>query len=258
MQSTYLLVDDGSRLHYVTSGTGAPALVFVHGWCSNATHFADQMQSFSVAHRVLAIDRRGHGRSDAPPTGYSVERHAADLGTVLDHEQLGKVVIVGHAGGCPSVLRFAVDHPERCLALVLLDTRISPSADLRGADSDSPLAQMIENIADDETFARIYRGFVADQRRDLTDRVVAEAMTVPRRVAQEDLASIAVDTVALASKVSCPVLWLTAEPADQAALREVFGDIEFVHVSNSGHFVQLEVPDQVNAAIAEFLTRLAD
>lgn len=253
MNDCDLTVDDGVRIHYLDAGSGEPALIFVHGWCSNADHFENQYAHFASDHRVLGIDRRGHGRSDVPDSGYSAERHAHDLAAILDHEGIATAVIIGHAGGCPSVLRFAADHPDRCRGLVLLDTRISASADLRGADSASPLAQMVEAIADDDTFRTIYRGFVAPGRADLAESLVLDAQRVPRPVAQQDLASIAVDTVALARQVQCPVLWLTAEPADSAMLGEVFTSIVFHQVTDSGHFVQLEVPHQVNAAIEDFL-----
>ena len=253
MEDRYVDVVDGTTLHYVTGGQGEPAIVFVHGWCSNATHFEAQLTAFSKTHRVLAVDRRGHGTSEVSEHGYNAQQHANDLTAVLDHEHISSAVIVGHAGGCPSVLQFATDAPERCEALVLLDTRISPKADLRGSESDSPLAQMVFSIADDATFEKIYRGFISDRRPELADSVVADALRMPRRVAQADLASIAIDTVSLARSVRCPVLWLTAEQADQELLSSIVHDIRFHVVSESGHFVQLEVPDQVNAAIVSFL-----
>jgi len=253
MEDRYVDVVDGTTLHYVTGGQGEPAIVFVHGWCSNATHFEAQLTAFSKTRRVLAIDRRGHGASEAPEHGYNAQQHANDLAAVFDHEQIVSAVIVGHAGGCPSVLQFATDAPERCEALVLLDTRISPKADLRGSESHSPLAQMVSSIADDATFDKIYRGFISDRHPELADSVVADALRMPRRVAQADLASIAIDTVSLARSVRCPVLWLTAEQADQELLSSIVRDIRFHVVSESGHFVQLEVPDQVNAAIVSFL-----
>lgn len=252
MEDRFVNVNDGTKLHYLIGGEGEQTIVFVHGWCSNATHFEGQLTSFSKTHRVLAVDRRGHGESDAPGHGYNAQQHANDLAAVLDHEQIASAVIVGHAGGCPSVLQFANDAPDRCEALVLLDTRISAKADLRGSDSDSPLAAMVSSIADDDAFERIYRGFISDRRPELSKSVVAAALRVPRRVAQADLASIAIDTVSLAKSVHCPVLWLTAEPADEVLLSSIVRDVRFHVVSDSGHFVQLEVPDQVNAAITSF------
>ena len=256
MDHRFLTVDDGTTLHYVTDGDADHSLVFVHGWCSNASHFTDQLDHFAAGHRVLAVDRRGHGRSDTPDHGYSAPQHADDLVAILDHEGITTAVLIGHAGGCPSVLHFAAAHPHRCEALVLLDTRISPGADLRGSDADSPLAQMVAAIADDTTFERIYRGFVSPERTDLADMVVADAKAMPRSIAQADLASIAIDTVSLSRSVRCPVLWISVDSPDEEFLSSIFDDVRWLHIVDSGHFVQLEAPERVNEEIADLLAVL--
>lgn len=256
MESRFLTVDDGTRIHFLANDADAPALVLVHGWCSRADHFAPQLQHFSPSFHVIAVDRRGHGMSDRPESGYSARRHAHDLDAVLDAQGVTTAVLVGHAGGCPSVLEFVARHPDRCRALVLLDTRISRSSDLGGADRESPLAQLVRSIGDDETFARIYRGFVSDGAPELRTALVRDAMDVPRSIAQQDLASIAIDTVALAESVRCPVLWISVDEPDQAQLSAAFADIRFHRCAESGHFVQLEAAAAVNSTIEDFLDEL--
>jgi pimeloyl-ACP methyl ester carboxylesterase len=256
MEHQFLTVDDGVTLHYVAAGSGPNTILFVHGWCSNANHFSPQLTHFASTHRVIAIDRRGHGESDVPDTEYSATRHSLDLAAVLHHEGVQSALIVGHAGGCPTVLKFATQQPEKCKALVLLDTRISAEIDLEGTGKRSPLAQMITSITDDETFERIYRGFVSDRNLELQNMITDDAMAVPRSVAQHDLASIAIDTEALARAVQCPVLWLTADEPDKVVLSSTFVDIRFHRCTESGHFVQLEAAEEVNEAIESFLVEL--
>lgn len=256
MEHRFLTVDDGITLHYIAAGSGPNTIVFVHGWCSNANHFSSQLNYFSGNSRVIAIDRRGHGGSEVPSSGYDASRHSQDLLAILEHENVQSAVIVGHAGGCPSVLTFATQQPQLCRALVLLDTRISELIDLQGSGKDSSLAEMITSIDDDETFARIYRSFVSSRNPELQNMVVRDAMAVPRSVAQQDLASIAIDTAALARAVQCPVLWLTAEEPDEVALSSTFADIRFQQCTESGHFVQLEAAEEVNETIESFLVEL--
>jgi pimeloyl-ACP methyl ester carboxylesterase len=256
MEHRFLTVDDGITLHYIAAGSGPNTIIFVHGWCSNANHFSSQLTHFSRISRVIAIDRRGHGESEVPSSGYDASRHSQDLLAILEHENVQSAVIVGHAGGCPSVLTFATQQPQLCRALVLLDTRISAHVDLEGSGKQSPLAQMITSIDDDEVFARIYRGFVSNRNPELQNTVVRDAMAVPRSVAQQDLASIAIDTVALARSVQCPVLWLTADEPDNVVLSSTFADIRFQQCTESGHFVQLEAAEEVNKSIEEFLVEI--
>lgn len=256
MEHRFLTVDDGTTLHYIAAGSGPSTIAFVHGWCSNANHFSSQLTYFSGNSRVIAIDRRGHGASDAPSSGYDANRHSQDLLAIFRHENVQSAVIVGHAGGCPSVLTFATQQPHLCQALVLLDTRISAHVDLEGSGKQSPLAQMITSIEDDETFERIYRGFVSNRNPELQNMVLRDALGVPRSVAQQDLASIAIDTEALARAVQCPVLWLTADEPDEVALSSTFADIRFQQCTESGHFVQLEAAEEVNKAIENFLVEL--
>lgn len=61
------------------------------------------------------------------------------------------------------------------------------------------------------------------------------------------------DTATLARQVTCPVLWVSAQPDDTASVSGLFADLTVGHVVGSGHFVQLEVPDQLNAMVAAFL-----
>ena len=155
---------DGTRLHYECVGEGRPPFVFVHGWCSRATHWQAQVRHFETGHRVLAVDRRGHGESDAPVEGYHPAQHAADLEEVADALDLEGAVVVGHAGGAPSALAWVASHPIRAKAVVLVDTILGPGADL--ADPDDPAGRafsgMLANLrgADGRTaFEAMYRDF---------------------------------------------------------------------------------------------------
>ena len=70
---------DGTALAYAEAGVGAPTLVFVHGWTCNRTHFAPQVAQFAPRHRVIAVDLRGHGASDAPEQRYTISGFADDV-----------------------------------------------------------------------------------------------------------------------------------------------------------------------------------
>ena len=261
MHDRRITMDDGTKLRYRVGGRGDASLVFVHGWCSTLTHWADQLAHFAGTHRVLAVDRRGHGRSDVPERGYDVARHAADLRAVLQKEHLRDVVVVAHAGGGPTALAFADANPDLVRALVLVDTHISPHTALgrpRSAER-SPLGRLVDQLSGKQgaaAFERMYRSFFSAHAGTIANAAVRDAQRVPLRVARAELASLAVDTEGPARRLRCPVLWVTVEQADEPRMRSVFRDVQFGRVVGSGHFPHLEVPDQLNAMIDRFLVTL--
>ena len=253
--------NDGTRLFYRARGSGAATFVFVHGWCSRADHWPSQLRSFARSHRVLAVDRRGHGRSDAPRSGYTAARHAQDLEEILAREGVHDAILVAHAGGVPATLALAVDAPARARALVLIDSRVGPRADLD--DPNDPAGAAYRGMVDairgprgEQALREMYSELFSPHAGEVAPVAIREALETPLEVAADELSSLAIDTLTLARRIEQPVLWLTAGGADEPALREAFRNIQFGQVVGSGHFPQLEVPDQTNAMIARFVATL--
>jgi pimeloyl-ACP methyl ester carboxylesterase len=260
---------DGATLAYTVEGVGEPALAFVHGWCSMSAHWDAQARHFAPAHRVVRWDRRGMGRSTTPAPAESPARHADDLAAILDREGIARVVVAGHAGGGPSAVAFAARHADRTDGLVLVDTRVHrpapPGAEDRWAAGIERSAQRLPaDDADAEGrayFERLYRSFFGPRApAELVDRAVANALATAPAVAASEMRHIVGDTAALAAQVTCPVLWVSAFPDDTASVRSVFahaaGGPVIGHVVGSGHFVQVEVPEQLNPMIEMFLAGL--
>jgi pimeloyl-ACP methyl ester carboxylesterase/AcrR family transcriptional regulator len=262
LRNRSLRVDDGTRIAYRVGGEGTPALLFVHGWCSNLTHWNAQLEHFARSHRVLAVDRRGHGRSDVASSGYTPTQHADDLAAVARAAGVHDAVVVAHAGGGPAALVLADRHPGLVRSLVLVDTNISPRSALGrpGTAGRSPLGRLVDHISGPEgadRFAAMYRGFFSEHAGPVGEAAVRDACAVPIGVARKELASLAADSEGPARRFGGPVLWLTVAPPDEARLRAIFGDVQFGVAVGSGHFPHLEVPDQVNAMIERHLLHLA-
>jgi pimeloyl-ACP methyl ester carboxylesterase len=256
-----LTTAEGTRLFYRVLGRGRPALVFVHGWCSNLEHWSAQLRHFGRRHRVVALDRRGHGRSAAPAGGYTAAQHAADLAAVARRERIRGAVVVAHAGGGPAALAFARAHPDLARALVLVDSRVAPAARLD--DPDDPagaalgaIAARLEGPDGAAALREMYAGFFGPHAGPAGRRALAEALATPLAVAAAELRSLAVDSEALARALAQPVLWLSVAAADQPALARVFRHVQFGQLVGSGHFPHVEVPDQLNAMIARFVATL--
>jgi pimeloyl-ACP methyl ester carboxylesterase len=256
-----LTTTDGTRIAYRAGGRGGPTLVFVHGWCSNLTHWDAQLRHFAASYGVLAVDRRGHGRSAIPSGGYTPAQHANDLAEVVHRERLGDLVLVAHAGGGPSALCFADRHPDLVRGMVLVDTNVSARTKLGRPHTAerSPLGRLVDHLSGPEAperFETMYRRFFSAHAGAVADAAVRDALQVPMRVARADLASLAADSEGPARRVTQPVLWLTVEPADVTRIRSIFAEAYFGLVVGSGHFPHLEVPEQVHAMIERYLTLL--
>lgn len=257
---------DGARLVYELDGPAGPAdaaagpvLAFAHGWCSKSAHWDAQVAAFAPTHRIVRWDRRGMGRSTADRPAASPARHADDLAAILDAEGIERVVVVGHAGGGPTALTFAARHASRAAGLIMVDTRITAAGPDGGpspwaASLDKSCARLEQDGA--PYFERLYRGFFGPRAPEaVVADAVANALATPVATATSEMRHMGLDMAPTAAQVRCPVLWVSAQPDDTAEVRERLAgsDVTIGHVVGSGHFVQVEVPDQLNPMIAAFL-----
>lgn len=109
------------RLQLLDSGGPGLPVVFLHGAMGRATNWLRVMDALAPRYRCIAVDQRGHGRSDKPATGYDRESYVADLAAVVDQLDLERFAIVGHSTGALNAWVYAARHPDRVVALVLED-----------------------------------------------------------------------------------------------------------------------------------------
>jgi non-heme chloroperoxidase len=117
---------DGTQIYYKDWGSGQP-VVFSHGWPLSSDAFEDQM-FFLAAHgyRVIAHDRRGHGRSSQPWHGNDMDTYADDLAELVGKLDLKNAVHVGHSTGGGEVARYIGRHGTRRVAGVVLIGAVPP------------------------------------------------------------------------------------------------------------------------------------
>ncbi len=233
-------------------GAGDPPLVFVPGWCCDRSLFAPQVEHFSVRHRVVAVDPR-HGR-DIPTLADDVASLCAELG-------LERPVIVGHSLGGMIGIELAARHPSLPLAVVGLDPgpiHAVPEA-LRLYDAFA--AQMAG--PDGEAVRRAYVEEAAAGTLDPAwkRRIVETMCSVPLAEAAAGIRGV-VAWNGLGALAMCrvPLLVLRARTGgsnDAARLLAIKPDVHFGVTVGSGHFNQLDVPEQVNPMIERFLAIFA-
>jgi non-heme chloroperoxidase len=117
---------DGVTIFYKDWGTGQP-IVFSHGWPLSADDWDNQMMFFlNRGYRVIAHDRRGHGRSSQPGTGHDMDHYADDLAALTEHLDLKNAIHVGHSTGGGEVTRYIGCHGENRVAKAVLISAVPP------------------------------------------------------------------------------------------------------------------------------------
>ncbi len=119
-------VKDGTRIFFKDWGTGRP-IVFSHGWPLTADAWDSQMMFLaSRGFRVIAHDRRGHGRSDQPWSGNDMDHYADDLAAVLDSLNVKDATLVGHSTGGGEVAHYIGRHGTARVAQAVLIGAVPP------------------------------------------------------------------------------------------------------------------------------------
>src|SRR5271167_2160946 len=119
---------DSVEIFYKDWGSGQP-IVFSHGWPLSADDWDAQMTFFlQHGYRVIAHDRRGHGRSDQPGTGNDMDHWVADLATLTEHLNLHDAIHIGHSTGGGEVARYVAKYgqPQGRVAKAVLVSAVPP------------------------------------------------------------------------------------------------------------------------------------
>ncbi|QCO17134.1 alpha/beta hydrolase (plasmid) [Azospirillum brasilense] len=126
-QPGFIRTEDGVALFYRDWGLGKP-VVFLSSWSLNSDSWAYQMLALAErGYRCIAYDRRGHGRSSDPGTGFDFDRLADDLATLLDTLDLNGVTLVGHSMSCGEIVRYLSRHGDRRVSRTVLVGTVTPT-----------------------------------------------------------------------------------------------------------------------------------
>jgi non-heme chloroperoxidase len=117
---------DGTKIYFKDWGTGQP-VVFSHGWPLTADAWDAQMLFLGQnGYRVIAHDRRGHGRSSQPWNGNDMNTYADDLAELFENLDLKNAILVGHSTGGGEVARYIGRHGSKRVAKAVLIGAVPP------------------------------------------------------------------------------------------------------------------------------------
>jgi non-heme chloroperoxidase len=258
---------------FYTDYPGDEPVVFAHAWALNGDMWSYQLTDLMTAgFRCITYDRRGHGRSDRPPTGYDIDTLADDLAAVIEGLDLYGITLIGHSMGTAEVVRYLTRHGAGRIARVVLSGTVTPML-LQGPDNpdgipDDAVAQvrsvMLRDIGDwmeisgkAEYFYGEHR--VSQQLQDWTLNTIA-AVPLPILTRTSD-AFVRADFRSELTELTVPTLVIhgTADasmPIDLTARKtaSLIPDCHFVTIDGAGHGLYLSESPRYNAALLEFIT----
>ncbi|MHC1950660.1 alpha/beta hydrolase [Bradyrhizobium sp. UFLA06-06] len=265
-----LLCRDGVCLAHVEAGPAAPQtppLLLVNGWTGDHSIFTPQIAHFAQSRRVVAVNIRGHGASDAPEQEYTIAGFADDLAWQCAQLELFKPVVIGHSMGGRIALELCGRYPDLASGVVMIDTIVMPPLIMR---ESRELARLLEGIGGPDYLA-VSKANAWEMGCDFDDSarrkmiyetyVLPSCEKTPQHVAYSMIRNATLDYDPLPAAEACriPMAYISADvPLVNATrglerLQEICPQLVIAKTMLAGHFNTIEVADQVNAMLDRFL-----
>ena len=258
---------DGVRLHYTDDGDGRP-VVLIAGFSAPAESWEFQRRALlDEGHRVLTLDRRSHGRSQSPAYGQRMARHGKDVRDFLTALRLDDVVLVGGSmGGSTIWAYYDLFGDERLRGIVTIDQTPKMINDeswpngfygLTGANAGTFFDKGIPDTGKGRAGDRL-EGFAKLIELLGAPPAFADPATPPMRALLQNHAEQ--DWRDVVARVAVPALFLAGRdsqfwPCAHATVSAATNDrATAVVIEDCGHGVNIDQPEQTNAAILEFLS----
>jgi pimeloyl-ACP methyl ester carboxylesterase len=259
-------VVNGVRLYYEVHGDAGEPLVFVHGYTGDITDWKFQIAEFSRDYRVLIMDLRGHGRSEAPAdrSAYTIPAMSGDVEALVDEAGFAKYHLVGHSMGGAIVQEMALHSPQRLLSLTLEDT--APILHMPGNAAMEEWNNKQISVAENEGMAAVaalYRASplplpVPPDLEEMSNRRLAK-MSVDGFIGATLAGPKWQGTVERAPAISTPTLvihgTLDFPPIVLGCqwLAQLIPHAKVEAIPEAGHSPQWEQPDVYNRALRQHL-----
>ncbi len=255
---------NGQWIHYEDTGGNLQPLVLAHGLLMDGEMFAPQVEALGSRFRVIAWDARCHGETESTDDPFSYWDLADDLRGLLDHLGIARAVIGGMSQGGFVALRFALKHPERVAALILLSTQAGAEDRDKAAIYESMLDVWESDGLNDqlaETIAAIILGNEWPGR----DAWIAKWRQWPRSLLRPAFNALVgrEDIHDRLGEIKAPVLVIhgTADAAiDMELAQRLCSNLAncrpLIMIEGGGHASNLTHPGLVNQAVLRYLLEL--
>ena len=253
-------------LAYSDEGQGPP-VIFLHAFPLNRTTWAPQVAGLSDRYRVVTIDLRGHGESDAPMWRYTLDQFAEDVNGLLEHLDIARATFVGLSMGGYILFALYRKYPALFQALVLADTRATadtPDAKAARFSMAQVAYRRGASAIAELMLPKLLSPAACEHRADLRDhlRTIITGNQVSGIVGDLMAMEERPDSTPLLSTISVPTLVIVGEedlaspPEDVKSMADRIPGSTFVRIPQAGHLSNMENPAAFNEALLSFLTSL--
>jgi 3-oxoadipate enol-lactonase len=251
---------------YSDQGTGL-SIVFLHAFPLNRTMWTTQERLLSLQFRIITIDLRGHGESDAPLWRYTLEQSADDVRALLDHLGIQRALFVGLSMGGYILFAFYRKYAARVKGLILADTKAQADTE-EGKEARFQMAQIAykkgPSAIADVMIPKLLSPATIQTKPDLVQQV--QAMIEGNQISgiAGDLMAMAErpDSVPLLTQITRPTQIIVGEldqatpPSDAKLMAEQIPHASLAIIPNAAHLANLEQPEAFNQIVAAFAQEL--
>lgn len=252
-----VLSQDGTPISYEVYGKGEPTLVFVHGWSCDARYWRNQVQQFSLKHRVITLDLAGHGHSGLGRAKYTMLSFGQDVQAVTEATGSHHVILIGHSMGGAVIAEAARLMPNRVIGLIGIDTLENIEYPMAGEELRNMIAPLEKDFRDGS------RKFVAEMILPGTDPqlrewILSDISAAPPAVAlsaMNEMMSqyVTGEAATIFDKIRIPVVTVNGElwPINYEANRRHMFSFDAIVLKGADHFLMLDRPEEFNRALAK-------
>jgi non-heme chloroperoxidase len=261
----YVEVEEGVRIHAQIVGAGTP-VVLLHGWAFDHRIWDRQIRVLTDAgHTAIAIDLRGHGRSDRPHQGYGLNRLARDVIAVIAQLDIEPAVLIGWSLGGVTALRVALDAPDRLTKLILVGSNgVATSRQQNypfGVPASTHLPQLLDAELADRLGARrrlLRNAFAHPPEESVITHLLQQTLDTPSWAGAATLTTLLeANQVSDLHRLTVPTAQIIGDKdpvfsrRGAAWLTRQVNDLVQIVIPDCGHYPMIEAPDAFDEALLQ-------
>ena len=240
-------------------GAGSMPVIFIHSLAGNTQQWSAQLNHIRKTQRAIGLDLRGHGQSSSPGNGdYAIESMAQDVQTVVGQLGIERIILVGHSMGGSVAGAYAGAYPERVAGLLLVD----PSGD----STQMPVEEVQQYLGalESEAYSSVVEGYWGQILTGSAETTEAKVMQDLRDTSKATVVGVfkelfKYNPVPAVERYDGPKLSVIT-PLNETpfSLHKLVSDLPHKMITGTGHWLQLDKPEEFNRTMDDFLTSIGN